>query len=107
LDKLTAADPQFKATLRTTLVREPFEIAQQEPIVQLLHQQIEKSLGRTPNVYGDQPWMDTAILSAAGIPSVIFGPTGAGAHAVEEWVDLASVAQCADVLTATIAAFCQ
>ncbi len=107
LDRLTATDPQFKATLRTTLVRDPFEIAQQEPIVQLLRAQIAQNRGHAPKVYGDQPWMDTAILSAAGIPSVIFGPTGAGAHAVEEWVDLASVAQCADVLTATIAAFCQ
>ncbi len=107
LDSLTATDPQFKAILRTTLVREPFEIAQQAPIVQLLHSQIRQSLGREPKVYGDQPWMDTAILATAGIPSVIFGPTGGGAHAVEEWVDLASVAHCADVLTATIATFCQ
>ena len=107
LDKLTAGDPQFKATMRTTLVREPFEIAKDAPIVQLLQQQIRQHLDRDPNIYGDQPWMDTAILSAAGIPCVIFGPSGAGAHAVEEWVDLESVAQCADVLTATLAAFCQ
>ena len=106
LDKLAASDSQFKATMRTTLVREPFEIAKDAPIVQLLQQQIRQQLDRDPNIYGDQPWMDTAILSAAGIPCVIFGPTGAGAHAVEEWVNLESVAQCADVLTATLAAFC-
>lgn len=106
LAQLAATDPQFKAEVRTTLVREPFEIAQDAPIVTLLRQQIRQQLGRAPTIYGDKPWMDTAILSAAGIPCVIFGPTGAGAHAVEEWVDLASVAQCTDVLTATIAAFC-
>lgn len=106
LDKLAASDPQFKAEVRTTLVREPFEIAQDTSIVQLLRQQIHQQLGRDPKLYGDQPWMDTAILSAAGIPCVIFGPTGKGAHAVEEWVDLESVLHCTDVLTATIAAFC-
>lgn len=106
IDQLAAADPQFKAEVRTTLVREPFEIAQDEPIVSLLRSQIRQQLGHEPTLYGDKPWMDTAILAAAGIPAVIFGPTGAGAHAVEEWVDLASVVQCTDVLTATIAAFC-
>lgn len=106
LDQVAATDPQFKATVRTTLVRDPFEIAQDAPIVELLQRQIQQQLGHAPQIYGDKPWMDTAILSAAGIPSVIFGPIGAGAHAIEEWVDLESVAQCTDVLTATIAAFC-
>lgn len=106
LDKLAAADPQFKAAIHMGLVRDPFEIAQDAPIVEMLRSQIQQRLGRAPEIYGDQPWMDTAILSAAGIPCVIFGPTGAGAHAVEEWVDLESVAHCTDVLTATIASFC-
>lgn len=88
------------------LVRDPFEVAQNEPIVELLQSQIQQHLGHPPKIYGDQPWMDTAILSTAGIPCVIFGPTGAGAHAVEEWVDLESVRQCTDVLTATVATFC-
>ena len=92
--------------MRTTLVREAFEIERDAPIVQLLQQQIRHQIGHEPRIYGDTPWMDTAILAEVSIPAVIFGPTGAGAHAVEEWVDLESVAQCADVLTATIAAFC-
>ena len=40
------------------------------------------------------------------IPTVLFGPLGAGAHAAEEWVDLASVHTCAAVYLATAAAFC-
>jgi acetylornithine deacetylase len=51
--------------------------------------------------------MDAAFLSAAGIPTVVFGPDGTGAHAAEEWVDLDSVAACRQVLTATIRAFCR
>jgi acetylornithine deacetylase len=106
LDRCAAGDPQFKGTVRTTLVRDPFEIDEDAPIVRLLHEKIRSELGHEPTIYGDTPWMDTAILAQASIPAVIFGPTGAGAHAVEEWVDLTSVAQCADVLTATVAVFC-
>ena len=64
-------------------------------------------LGHDPAVVGHSGWMDAAVLSAAGIPTVVFGPAGAGAHAVEEWVDLASVATCADVLEAVARDFCR
>jgi acetylornithine deacetylase len=50
--------------------------------------------------------MDAAFTSAAGIPTVVFGPGGAGAHAVEEYAELDSVAGCADVLTAMARRFC-
>jgi acetylornithine deacetylase len=51
-------------------------------------------------------WTDAALLSEAGIPSILFGPSGEGAHAVEEWVDLASVQTCADVYLKTAMEFC-
>ena len=35
--------------------------------------------------------MDSALLQAAGVETVVFGATGAGAHAEVEWVDLESV----------------
>jgi acetylornithine deacetylase len=50
--------------------------------------------------------MDSAILAEAGIPTVIFGPAGEGAHENLEWVDLASVERCAEVLLAVAAEFC-
>jgi di/tripeptidase len=36
---------------------------------------------------------------------VAFGPVGAGLHGDEEWVDLESVAACADTLVAAAQAF--
>ena len=51
--------------------------------------------------------MDAAILSAAGVPTVVFGPGGEGAHAVEEWVDLGEVEQCARTLAAVAAGWCR
>ena len=55
----------------------------------------------TPEIVGDHPWMDAAFTAAAGIPTVVFGPGGAGAHAVEEYGDIASVQRCAAVLAET------
>ena len=42
--------------------------------------------------------MDAALCAAVGIDTVVIGPVGEGAHAVEEWVDLESCARLAAVL---------
>jgi acetylornithine deacetylase len=91
---------------RTTLVRAPFEVDPAEPIVALLRERAAARLGREPRIEGHAAWMDAAFIGAAGIPTVVFGPHGEGAHAVEEWVDVASVSECAEVLLATACAFC-
>ncbi len=105
-DQLAASDPAFKASLRTTLVRDAFEVPEDEPIVQVVRRQAAALLGREPAIVGATAWMDSAILSAAGIPAVIFGPGGEGAHAVVEWVDLEQVGLCAEVLVACAGEFC-
>jgi hypothetical protein len=43
-------------------------------------------------------WTDAAVLAGAGIPSLLFGPGGAGLHSVEEYVEVTSVIACRDVL---------
>jgi acetylornithine deacetylase len=103
---VAAGDGTAELSGRTTLVRSPFEVAPDEPIVALLREQVAAQLGREPAVRGHSAWMDAAFIAAAGIPTVVFGPDGAGAHAVEEWVDLASVRECATVLLATAKELC-
>ncbi|UBV44668.1 ArgE/DapE family deacylase (plasmid) [Deinococcus taeanensis] len=100
------ADPTFHAEHRVTLARDPFGVAPNAPIVQILQRAAEQQLGAPPAVIGQTFWMDSAFLAAAGIPTVVFGPRGGGAHATEEWVDLASAEQCRQILTATLRAFC-
>ena len=46
-------------------------------------------------------------MAAARIPTLLYGPKGDGAHAVNEWVDLASVGRVAEVLVATAHDFCR
>lgn len=102
----TGQDPKFQAAQRTLLVREPFSVEMDEPIVQLASQELKRVRGDGPPVSGAFGWMDSALLSAAGIPTVIFGPDGVGAHADEEWVDLTSALATADALSGVVRAFC-
>jgi acetylornithine deacetylase len=55
------------------------------------------ALGHPPEVIGVPYWMDMALLNAAGTPTVAFGPSGGGAHADVEWVDVASLEKCVQV----------
>lgn len=106
IDRATAADPDLRATLELGLVRDPYEIAPDAPIAAAVRRHAAAALGREPALVAGTGWMDSALLGAAGIPTVIFGPAGAGAHAVEEWADLDSVARCAAILLATAEEFC-
>jgi acetylornithine deacetylase len=107
LSQLSAEDPQLQARQRTILVRPAFGVAEDAPIVQTLRAQAEQVLGQCPAVIGQSFWMDAAFFAGAGIPTVVFGPHGAGAHSTEEWVDLNSVDVCRQVLIGTIRAFCR
>ena len=101
-----AADARVETALRMGLAREPFAVDPGAPIVTALLDAAARTLGDKPAVVGDHPWMDAAFTAAASIPTVVYGPGGAGAHAVEEYADLASVAACADVLEALARSFC-
>jgi acetylornithine deacetylase len=106
LDRLVAEHPDFRATLRPFFVREPFEVSAEAPIVRALAGAAAAVLDRPARFVGDSPWMDAALLAAAGVETVVFGPTGAGAHADVEWVDLDSMARCAAILADTAALYC-
>ena len=50
--------------------------------------------------------MDAAIFAAAGIPTVNYGPSGAGAHEAVVWVELDSVVTCAQIFAEAARRFC-
>ncbi|HLX43991.1 MAG TPA: ArgE/DapE family deacylase [Bryobacteraceae bacterium] len=105
-DRLNAADPTFKASIRPFFVRDPFEVSKEASIVKSLDRASTKVLGCPPNYIGDTPWMDAALLHAAGIETVVMGPDGGGAHAAVEWVELDSVAQMASILAEAALDYC-
>ena len=94
------------AEVRIGLVRPPFSVDPGADVVQSVARAAEHVTGRPAELYGESYWMDAALIQAAGIPTVVFGPGGEGAHSVDEWVDLASVEACADGLVAAAHEFC-
>ena len=107
VDQLAEADPDFRATVRAFFVRDPFEVSPDAAIVKAVDRAAETVLNRAPSHMGDTPWMDAALFQAAGVETVVFGATGAGAHAEVEWVDLESVEKLAEILAETAIAYCR
>jgi len=107
VDTLASEDPDFHATVRAFFVRDPFEVAPSAQIVQALDRAIAKVRGKPAAHLGDTPWMDSALLQAAGVETVVCGTAGAGAHANEEWVDLESVFKLAEILAETAIDYCR
>jgi acetylornithine deacetylase len=102
--QIRAAAPD--ASVETFFVREPMETPRDAEIVERLLANARPVLGQAPEVVGVPYWTDAALFSAAGIPTVVFGAGGEGAHAETEWVDLGDVAHVTEIVLATIADFC-
>jgi acetylornithine deacetylase/succinyl-diaminopimelate desuccinylase-like protein len=85
---------------RLGVSRQPFEVTVDAEIVRLVYGHAET------NLIGVPFWTDAALVAASGVPTVVFGPHGEGAHAAVEWVDLASVERCVEVLLAVATDFC-
>lgn len=106
IDNLSEADATFKASVKSTLVRDPFEVSPTAPIVCAAVNSAERVLGRTPILSGRAWWTDAGLLSAAGVETVVMGPIGGGPHSVEEWVDVNSLVDFARVLAYTALDYC-
>jgi acetylornithine deacetylase len=94
------------ATVSTLFSRDPLETARDEPVVDVLLANATAVLGEAPAIVGVPFWTDAALLAAAGIPTVVFGPGGAGAHEQTEWVDLDDVERVAEIVLRTALEFC-
>ncbi len=89
------------AALRIGVCREPFESPRDHSFVEL----VGRAAGTGEQV-GVPFWTDAALIAAAGVPTVLYGPAGEGAHAAVEWVDLASLQRVHDVVLQTAVEWC-
>jgi acetylornithine deacetylase len=105
-DEVSGSDKDFRAAVRPYFVREPFEVAESAAIVQAVDRAAHKVRGHAAAHIGDTPWMDAALLQAAGIETVVIGAAGTGAHADVEWVDVESVVKLAQILAEAAADYC-
>jgi len=100
-EELRALLGGLDGTARIEFAREPFEIAADAEIVQAVSRHADAG----PPV-GVAFWADSALLAAAGIPTVVYGPAGGGIHSEEEWVDLASAERCGDLYRSVVEDWC-
>jgi len=99
-------DPEFSGEVRVVASREPFEVAEDAELVEIVRRSGTSVTGVEPDVVGVSFWADSALLAAAGIPTVLFGPRGEGAHAEVEWVDVGDLERCVDIYAAVAADVC-
>ncbi|KAI0970139.1 tryptophan synthase beta subunit-like PLP-dependent enzyme [Xylaria arbuscula] len=107
LEQLEGDIADFKFDIRTTFSRPPFWISQNHHFVQAAADEISISLERQPVIRGEAFWADSALLSAQGIATLIWGPRGEGLHAKEEFVYTGSIATVAETLMYIAARYCR
>jgi acetylornithine deacetylase len=106
LAQLKKQDAQFSATLRTGLGSRPaYEIDENSALVSRASGAIQRVCSEC-ELAGMAAWTDTALLGAAGIPGVVFGPSGRGLHGADEYVVIESVHKCAAAIREIILDLC-
>jgi len=105
LEDLKKEDPEFDGSARLLFGRDPYQISDGHPLTDAISKAVS-STGRNVSQSGMSFWTDAAILGKAGIPTVIFGPGGAGLHSIEEYVIAEEVLACRDALINLALGFC-
>jgi len=105
LRSLRAGDPEFEAEAALRFARPAYEVAPDHPLPQALVASATHA-GCATATTGMSFWTDAAVLAGAGVPSVLFGPGGAGLHSIEEYVNVGDVIACRDALTSLARSWC-
>jgi acetylornithine deacetylase len=98
-DRVRAARPALSAQIRLIESQLPSDVSVDAPVVGMLRRAMVAE-GVEVSVEGMSAWTDAAILNAAGIPAICFGPGDISlAHAAEEFVSIAEIERATAVLT--------
>ena len=94
-----APEAGFSTDIVAGFAQSPNEVAATHPVVLALAASLERAGERAP-IEGLPCWTDAALLTAAGIPAICFGPGDIGlAHSAEEYVDMGEIARATTVLS--------
>ena len=98
--------PQFDARVTLTTAQLPSDVPVDSPVVKRLRGALERE--ELPvKIEGLSAWTDAALLNAAGIPTICFGPGDiALAHAAQEFVPVEEIELATRVLTRVVREWC-
>lgn len=104
--RVAGGDARARADITLGLVREPNDVSPTHEIVTALAEAC-RARGEPVAIEGLSCWTDAALLSAAGIPAICYGPGDiAVAHAATEYVPVDEIARATDVLESLVTAWC-
>jgi acetylornithine deacetylase len=105
-DRVRTRRPDFRADVELLLAQPPSDVALDAPIVGALADVLVAN-GLTAAPIGMSAWTDAALLNAAGIPAICFGPGDMGlAHAAEEYIELQEIESATNILEALARNWC-
>lgn len=106
IEVATAEVDDFHATLELLQWRQPFEVDPEAGLVRTVRSALEAVRDQPSELTSHSWWEDSALLADAGIETLVLGPVGGGLHTTEEWVDVQSVVDLAEVLFRSVVAYC-
>lgn len=105
-DSVRQLQPALDVQFELTTSQLPSDVAADAPIVAGLRRALGEQ-GLAASVQGLSAWTDAALLNAAGIPAICFGPGDiALAHATTEWVLVSEIESARQVLERVITTWC-
>ena len=104
VDLAARAVPGARGAARRLVARAAFEAPADSAIVAIVAQQVETMRGAPARRRGEPFWTDARLVHEAGIPCLVIGADGGGAHADVEWASIASVRELEAVLVGVIEA---
>jgi len=107
LDSLTQSVSDFSYSLIPGLTRSSFKADPESEIARTAVRHLGSALGHEPPIRAEPFWTDCALLDQAGIPCLLFGVDGDGAHAASEWVTLESLEIVTETLKNIVMDYCR
>ncbi len=100
--RVAGRDARFRADVDVTFVQSPNDVPVDALIVRTLAGAVAQVEGVEATIEGLSYWTDAALLSAAGIPAICYGPGDIRlAHSATEWVPVSEVQRATAVLAQT------